>query len=259
MSCPDCFKGIALAGDTVGSISTNGAYFSPAPSGTSKAAVVLLTDAFGLDLNNPKVMADLFAKELDCDVWVPDLFDGRPPTPERAGDKMSFWAKLQLFFLILKRLPVFIFRCRPSLVDKRITDLVSKIQANKKYEKIGAVGYCFGGSAAIRLGPTGVFNTLVIAHPGGFSFKDVEALNVPSSWACAEEDMSFSPEKRLKAEVIIAAKKEKNPSLDYEFIDYKGTTHGFAARPNLDYPEVKEGFEACMAQTVNWFKKTLTV
>ncbi len=76
MSCPDCFKGIALTGNTVGSISTNGAYFSPAPSGTSKVAVVLLTDIFGLHLNNPKVIADLFAKELDCDVWVPDLFNG---------------------------------------------------------------------------------------------------------------------------------------------------------------------------------------
>ncbi len=34
--------------------------------------------------------------------------------------------------------------------------------------------------------------------------------------------MSFSPENRLKAEAVIAAKKKDTPSLDYEFIDYKG-------------------------------------
>lgn len=76
MNCPSCFQGFSLEGDTVGVMSTDGAYFTPAPSGTSKRAVFLITDIFGFNLNNPKVMADLFAKELDCDVWVPDLFAG---------------------------------------------------------------------------------------------------------------------------------------------------------------------------------------
>ena len=69
------------------------AYYAPAraaPNGTSvgetqdqnqeqsrrKYAIVLLTDIFGLPLGNCKLMADRFAQELGCDVWVPDLFDG---------------------------------------------------------------------------------------------------------------------------------------------------------------------------------------
>ena len=36
-----------------------------------------------------------------------------------------------------------------------------------------------------------------------------------------------------------------------------GTAHGFAARPNLEVPEVKEGYEKAFQQTVDWFKKTL--
>jgi len=36
-----------------------------------------------------------------------------------------------------------------------------------------------------------------------------------------------------------------------------GTTHGFASRPNMEYPEVKEGFEQAFEQTVNWFNKTI--
>jgi len=43
-------------------------------------------------------------------------------------------------------------------------------------------------------------------------------------------------------------------SLSYESI---GTTHGFAARPNLAYPDVKEAYEQCLVQAIDWFKKTL--
>ena len=38
-----------------------------------------------------------------------------------------------------------------------------------------------------------------------------------------------------------------------------GTAHGFAARPNLELPEIKEAFELAFEQTVQWFQKTLVV
>lgn len=38
---------------------------------------------------------------------------------------------------------------------------------------------------------------------------------------------------------------------------YTGTVHGFAARPNLAFPEIKEAFEAALEQTSAWFKKAL--
>lgn len=36
-----------------------------------------------------------------------------------------------------------------------------------------------------------------------------------------------------------------------------GTAHGFACRPNLAVPEVKEGYEKALEQTIAWFGKTL--
>lgn len=45
--------------------------------------VVLLSDAFGLPLVNTELTADKLANDLQCDVWVPDLFDeskGRKPS-----------------------------------------------------------------------------------------------------------------------------------------------------------------------------------
>lgn len=38
---------------------------------------------------------------------------------------------------------------------------------------------------------------------------------------------------------------------------FVGTVHGFAARPNLALPVVKDAFEKVTTQTAQWFKKTL--
>lgn len=79
MSCENCTKGSTLPGEPTGSIKPefDGAYFAPGPEGNTKRAIIFLTDAFGLPLVNSKIMADYFAKTLECDIWVPDLFAGR--------------------------------------------------------------------------------------------------------------------------------------------------------------------------------------
>ena len=86
--------------------------------------------------------------------------------------------------------------------------------------------------------------------------------------------MSFGPDLRNKAEAVFAERKGKDNFIEYEFVDYKGssrrplrlevilslltgTVHGFAARPNLSIPVIKESFEKVTTQIVQWFKKTL--
>lgn len=77
-SCPDCTKGVELSGEPTGVIlDIQGAYFAAGPQETSSRAIILLTDIFGLPLKNSKILADNLAKRLNCDVWVPDLFNGR--------------------------------------------------------------------------------------------------------------------------------------------------------------------------------------
>lgn len=78
MSCPDCLTGDMLPGEPTGAYNIQGAYLAPArgSSHNSGCAILLLTDAFGLPLKNSKILADKFATELKCDVWVPDYFEG---------------------------------------------------------------------------------------------------------------------------------------------------------------------------------------
>jgi len=86
MSCPRCHEGSILSGDPKGTIKTGilgNSYLSLAPvvqDVTPKKAVLLLTDAFGLPVNNCKIIADVLAEKLGCDVWVPDYFMGAYPT-----------------------------------------------------------------------------------------------------------------------------------------------------------------------------------
>jgi len=80
MSCPKCQEGFVLPGDPIGTIDQDflGAYHASAPNGeTSQRALIFLTDGFGLPLKNCKLMADNLAKRLECDVWIPDYFDGQ--------------------------------------------------------------------------------------------------------------------------------------------------------------------------------------
>lgn len=82
-------EGSIFSGNLQGSIETGllgDSYFSPAPrpsepragtsDETSKKAVLLCTDGSGLALPNCKFIADELARQLECDVWIPDYFLG---------------------------------------------------------------------------------------------------------------------------------------------------------------------------------------
>ncbi|KIM36570.1 hypothetical protein M413DRAFT_449107 [Hebeloma cylindrosporum] len=232
MICPQCSQGSFLPGEPTGTFSDEfqGAYFAPGPGeGPSKRAVLYLTDAFGLDLKNSKIMADEFAKRLECDVWIPDYFAGKPllpvdcmVLPDRAGVKYSPWTWIKFFFaIVLPSIPS-IIRNRPANTDPRVISLIGLLKEKKQYEKIGAVGYCFGGATSVRLGSTDLVDSIIIAHPGTFTLDQAKAIKVPVSWVCAEDDMFFPDSLRDKCEAAFAARDVRDDFVDHEFIVYKG-------------------------------------
>ncbi|KAE9397997.1 dienelactone hydrolase endo-1,3,1,4-beta-D-glucanase [Gymnopus androsaceus JB14] len=245
-SCSDCKRGKILPGEPAGTM-VKDAYFAAGPEGNTSRAVILLTDIYGLPLVNSKILADNISKQLSCDVWVPDLFNGKPPVkvgdlkvPKRVGEKS-----------------IALFRNRISTAYPKVETFIKNLKDEKKYEKLGAVGYCFGGGLAVMLAAADLLNTAVICHPSSITEEQVQAMKIPSSWACAEEDFAFKPEIRRKAEEILASRMGKDNFAEYEFKDYKGCVHGFAARPDLEYPEAKAGYEGAFEQTIQWFEKTL--
>ncbi|KAJ7250906.1 Alpha/Beta hydrolase protein [Mycena haematopus] len=265
MSCPDCFKGSVLEGEPTGVISDDGAYFASGGNPESKRAVIFLTDIFGLKLKNSKILADQFAQHLKCDVWIPDLFAGHPPVteaqmkslPDRAGVKMGFFDIVKLIFVVLPSLPSLLISNRSSVVDGRTTSLVKKLKEKKHYEKIGAIGYCFGGGVATRVAATTtLFDSIVLVHPSAPTDVQLKAIKAPIGWSQPEDDMGVKPARLEEIKALLEERKKKE-DFQYEVTVYKGCAHGFGARPNLTYPDVKEGFEKAFQQAVDWFNKTI--
>ncbi|KAG8955403.1 hypothetical protein FRC04_008754 [Tulasnella sp. 424] len=268
--CPNCLTGYILPGEPSGKMvkavsSLPEAYLASKhtkPSdGGRKKAIVLFTDIFGLPLVNCKIMADAFNERVGVDVYVPDLFQGKPPikmeqlapyTKDLPGEKLT-WTEIFWFVLrLLSILPGFLSN-RPSIGDKRGEAFVRGLKEEKEYTDIGAVGYCYGGHMSTYLAATDLIKTSIITHPGGLNAPMVEAIKVPTLWQIPEEDEAMPEKFKKQTEAIL---KRKEP-LAYEFTEYKGTRHGFAARPNLGIPQIKQAYEDALDEAVEWFKKTL--
>lgn len=102
--------------------------------------------------------------------------------------------------------------------------------------------YCFGGATCVRIGGSGLVNSVVIVHPSSFSMNQVKAIEVPTAWVCAEgenaplrdffevtdsqrsllDDMVFPNSFRSECEAEFAARKGKENFVEYEFQEYKG-------------------------------------
>src|SRR5438045_3005245 len=81
MSCPDCFKGAIHNHSTPQGkeekIHGNNTYVAqPATALTSQSTILFITDAFGLNLVNNKLLADKYASATGLRVLVPDLIPG---------------------------------------------------------------------------------------------------------------------------------------------------------------------------------------
>ncbi|KAG8930105.1 hypothetical protein FRC01_003250 [Tulasnella sp. 417] len=257
-----CTKGYRLPGELSGEMITIGSfktYFRKSSSSTesepSKKALVLFTDIFGLTIPNTQLNGDRLGQSLDVDVYVPDLFEGKPLvsqedmgpfTVHQPGVTLSFKQQLGRAWALLKRLPHLRREItnRPGAVKRRGEAFIKALKEAKHYDRIGIVGYCFGGGVAIHVAATDLVDTIVIIHPSLTSREEVARIR----------DMWISAATREQYEGVLRAKLEAQ---DFEIQVYPGTTHGFAVRPNLEIPEVKQAYEGALQQTTKWLQEKL--
>jgi len=222
-------------------------------------AIIFACDAFGLGLINNKIIAGRFADALGCTVYVPDLLEGDYPAldvhiiDQPISHKSWVHQAIQFLTVIWTMLykigPRWIIRHSRGKLQPLTEDFAKALKEEKQLTKIGTIGYCMGGMLSCILAGTDLVDVAVVAHPAPLNKEDFEKVRVPISFICAEEDMVFRESVKKMAQDIITNK----PNLPSEFKTYPGTTHGFAARPNMGIPEVKEAFQGAIDQAVNWF------
>ncbi|KAG8903313.1 hypothetical protein FRB99_003445 [Tulasnella sp. 403] len=243
------------------------AYFAAARSsdGSSQAgkpAVVILTDIYGLPINNPKINADAFRDKLGVDVYVPDMFEGTPPLDEsrivgygRDEPSMPYiqqlWRKICFYGIVLTSISGLRANRAPVLAQ-RMQEFIQALKA-KGYTDIGLVGYCLGGTVAAHLAPTDAAKTAVLLHPGKLTPDEVRAFKIPTLWISPEGDDFLGPKELATFESILREKE----GIPCEFTVYPGTMHGFASRPNQALPVIKRAYEDALEQTAGWLKTHL--
>lgn len=270
LPCENCLTGYVLPGEPKGSFKGSAYYVSGMPEnstesatvgGNEKKAIVLLTDSFGLALKNPKILADDFAKRFKCEVFVPDLFNGRPSISETAlapyipdvpGQKFSIINRVKWIIEMIKCLPA-LWVNRPAVGLRRAEHFIRNLK-KEGYSHIGIVGYCYGGGISLGLSTRpDLANAVVACHPGPVNIADLTRTVTPLIMLCSEDDEWLPPAKRDNAEAAL----KRNKAAPSKVITYKGTVHGFAARPALGIPSVKEGFEGAFKEACSWFEKYL--
>ncbi|WVR08171.1 hypothetical protein IAU60_005217 [Kwoniella sp. DSM 27419] len=233
-----------------------------------KAAVVLYTDAFGLELPNPKVMADAFAEQLKLDVFVPEYIPEPPPVdvfdhvaamyPGQNKDRSWFTTIKLVGWVVSQIYPWMPMLFQPKkqvpLAQAALDDII-----REGYTSVGVIGYCRGGAMVQYLLASDTappaLKCGVACHPSAEKALWGN-IHQPTLWHLADQDMMFG-DKEIKQLKEVFEKKKADQGVEFDCYVHTETVHGFAARPVLEHEPTKKAFEEANATAVDFFKKHL--
>ncbi|CAG8365056.1 unnamed protein product [Penicillium salamii] len=150
----------------IGNIPT---YFAHPKSKLTDNAILLLTDVMGHQFMNAQLLADRFAAR-GYFVVMPDLFNGDVvPINRPEGFNIMDWVQNHM----------------PPQIEPIIDAVLKKMRESLYCERIGGVGYCFGGKYVCRYLKAGKLDVGFIAHPTMLEAEDLRGIEGPLSIAAA--------------------------------------------------------------------------
>ncbi|KAF2832306.1 alpha/beta-hydrolase [Ophiobolus disseminans] len=210
-------------------------YFSYPPGrNTSSKALLYLTDIFGVPLLQNQLLADSLAAN-DYLVIMPDLFKGDAVSVEEreAGLNLTEWN-------LLHPLPE---------IESIINTTIAFMRDELDIERIGGLGFCFGGKYVPRfLTASGGLDLGFIAHPSNLNEQEIGGITRGISIAAGTLDASFNATAKARAESILARN-----NITFQSNVYGGAPHGFAVRVNQSIPQQAYAKQASFVQAVTWF------
>lgn len=245
---------------------------------TSNSTIVFLTDDFGLNLVNNKLLADQYATKTGLRVLVPNLLPSGGLPLSTIGLSEQLAASVQWYNLlgharrawaalrITSILSVFSFKVRRTFPS--VLNYVRAVRASLPLgSKLGIAGFCLGGHWSSRLcaehategGGSYLVGAHFTAHPSVVDPREfarlAERFKVPQSLALGDRDVGLPIDQAHDLETNLREVYRDN--LDrLEVRIYDGCGRGFALRADPQTNEI-EGGDMALEQAVAWFRRWL--
>ncbi|TVU19287.1 hypothetical protein EJB05_35427, partial [Eragrostis curvula] len=198
-----------------------------------KAAVVLVSDAFGFEAPKLREIADKVASS-GYFVVVPDFLHGDPYEPN-LPDPLQWLQSHNPLEAFEEAKPVI-----AALREKGMTT-------------VGAAGYCWGTKVVVELAKAREVQAAVMSHPAFVTVVDIKEVKCPVCVLGAEIDQ-FSPQELVKQfEEVLSA----DAGVAHFVKIFPGVTHGWAVRYNDDDPAAVKSAEEALMDMMTWFDKYL--
>ncbi|KAK5269512.1 hypothetical protein LTR96_005208 [Exophiala xenobiotica] len=250
------------------SSSSSSSSSEPSSNSSKSAAVVFLVDIFGWKFKNVRLLADQYAAAgFKC--YIPDVHEGdslpieflqsvEPPLKQKEQEGML--AKAKETVDVMATLGPWLAKHREGVSEPIISGFINTVRNTPGVDKIGAIGFCWGGRYAI-----------LQAHKRG----DGQIGGVDAAYACHQSLLSIPADIEPVAKPLSVAVGEKDSLLDMKSVDqmkevldktgvptevkvYKDQVHGFALRSDWSSDDDKKAMDDAEKQGIEWFKKYLS-
>ena len=182
------------------------------------------------------------SRQANVTVYIPDFFGGETLDPDAIME--GRWHDLDM--------AGFSKRNARGVREPQIFAAAKELRS-KGHSKLGAIGFCFGGWAVLRLAQTALLDAIVCAHPSWVTNADFDDIDVPVMFLAPEKDLMFPDE--MKAYAFKTLLERKNTP--FEWVHFPGLAHGCLTKGD----ERVEGERAAMAKgkdrAVQWWSEWL--
>lgn len=184
-----CLEGEEWQGVSQGREDKIGGLDSYVTGDNSRTAVLVIHDLFGWKFPNIRLLADHYAKGIDATVYVPDFF----------GGEVLDWDTILSGDFTKLDLPNFMKRNGRHVREPEILQIARILRS--KFDRVCAIGFCYGGWAVFHLGSRqhqpALVDCMVAGHPSFLTQEDIDDVRVPVQILAPEFDQMYTAELKL--------------------------------------------------------------
>jgi len=264
-----CLSGKVKEGKPTGRVEEIGGlrtYVSAPENDSKEKSIIFLVDIFGWGFPNVRLLADNYAKA-GYFAYVPDvhendslpisfLQDVEPPLSVR--ENLSLVEKGTKTAKVGATLGPWLIKHREAVSKPIIDGFIQTIRYTPGTDKLGVIGFCWGGRYAILAAhdaePGHSVDAAYACHPSLVAIPgDFDPVTKPLSLAMGTKDSLLGEKEIGQIEEVMG----KKTGVPHEIRTYEDQVHGFALRGDWSSDKDKKAMDDAEKQGIDWFKKYL--